>query len=183
MKVKKRNGSFEDVSFDKIIERLQKLSENYTNIDCGLIAQKVVSRMSDGMSTIELDELSSQLCMEMNTSHPEYSSLGSDISINNHHKNTKDSFYETCLTLLNNTDKIGNHSPLINDEMWNIVNNFKDIIEKMIEGRLKKYVKEICVESQPFVKNPQFSVSQIIEQTEKELGLKINFETFEKYQF
>ena len=58
-----------------------------------------------------------------------------------------------------------------------------NIIEKMIEGRLKKYVKEICVESQPFVKNPQFSVSQIIEQTEKELGLKINFDTFEKYQF
>ena len=58
-----------------------------------------------------------------------------------------------------------------------------NIIEKMIEGRLKKYVKEICVESQPFVKNPQFSVSEIIEQTEKELGLKINFDTFEKYQF
>ena len=58
-----------------------------------------------------------------------------------------------------------------------------NIIEKMIEGRLKKYVKEICVESQPFVKNPQFSVCQIIEQTEKELGLKINFDTFEKYQF
>ena len=58
-----------------------------------------------------------------------------------------------------------------------------NIIEKMIEGRLKKYVKEICVESQPFVKNPQFSVCQIIEQTENELGLKINFDTFEKYQF
>ena len=59
----------------------------------------------------------------------------------------------------------------------------ENIIEKMIEGRLKKYVKEICVESQPFVKDPQFSVSQIVEQTEKELGVKINFDTFEKYQF
>ena len=59
----------------------------------------------------------------------------------------------------------------------------ENIIEKMIEGRLKKYVKEICVESQPFVKDPQFSVSQIVEQTAKELGVKINFDTFEKYQF
>ena len=57
------------------------------------------------------------------------------------------------------------------------------IIEKMIEGRLKKYVQEICVESQPFVKDPQFSVIQIVEQTAKELGVKINFDTFEKYQF
>ncbi len=59
----------------------------------------------------------------------------------------------------------------------------ENIIEKMIEGRLKKYVKEICVESQPFVKDPQFSVSQIVEQTAKELGVKINFDIFEKFQF
>ena len=59
----------------------------------------------------------------------------------------------------------------------------ENIIEKMIEGRLKKYVKEIWVESQPFVTDPQFSVRQIVEQTAKELGVKINFDTFEKYQF
>ena len=59
----------------------------------------------------------------------------------------------------------------------------ENIIEKMIEGLLKKYVKEISVESQHFVKDPQFSVSQIVEQTAKELGVKINFDTFEKYQF
>ncbi len=59
----------------------------------------------------------------------------------------------------------------------------ENIIEKMIDGRIKKYVKEICVESQPFVKEPQFSVSQIVEKTAKELGVKVNFDTFEKYQF
>ena len=58
-----------------------------------------------------------------------------------------------------------------------------NIIEKMIEGRLKKYLKEICVESQPFVKDPQLSVSQILEQTANELGVKINFDTFAKYHF
>jgi ribonucleoside-diphosphate reductase alpha subunit len=133
MRVKKRSGSYEDVSFDKIIERLQKLSENFKHVDCGLIAQKVVSRMSDGMSTIELDELSSQLCTEMITTHPEYGKLGGDISINNHHKNTKESFYETCLVLLNNTDKIGNHTPIINTNIWTIINNYKEVIENMID--------------------------------------------------
>ena len=39
----------------------------------------------------------------------------------------------------------------------------ENIIEKMIEGRLKKFLKEICVESQPFVKDPQLSVSQLVE--------------------
>ena len=58
-----------------------------------------------------------------------------------------------------------------------------NIIEKMIEGRLNKFLKEICVESQPFVKDPQVSVSQLVENTAKELGVKINFNTYEKYQF
>ena len=58
-----------------------------------------------------------------------------------------------------------------------------NIIEKMIEGRLKKFLKEICVESQPFVKDPQISVGQLVENTAKELGVKIDFNTFEKYQF
>ena len=58
-----------------------------------------------------------------------------------------------------------------------------NIIEKMIEGRVNKFLKEICVESQPFVKDPQVSVSQLVENTAKELGVKINFNTYEKYQF
>lgn len=58
-----------------------------------------------------------------------------------------------------------------------------NIIEKMIEGRLKKFIKEICVESQPFVKDPQITVIQMVQNTAKELGVNINFDTFEKYQF
>ena len=59
----------------------------------------------------------------------------------------------------------------------------ENIIEKMIEGRLKKFLKEICVESQPFVKDPQLSVNQLVENTAKELGVKINFNKFAKFQF
>ncbi len=140
MRVKKRSGSFEDVSFDKIIERLQKLSHSYECIDVGLISQKVVSRMSDGMSTKELDELSSQLCMEMITTHPEYGKLGGDITINNHHKNTKSNMFEVTHILYNNKDCLGNHSPLINTELYNIINNNKDRIEEMIDYNRDYYI-------------------------------------------
>ena len=58
-----------------------------------------------------------------------------------------------------------------------------NIIEKMIEGRLIKFIKQICVESQPFVKDPQISVSQMVQNTANELGVNINFDRFEKYQF
>ena len=37
-----------------------------------------------------------------------------------------------------------------------------NIIEKMVEGRIAKYFKEICLLEQPFVKDPDQSVSQIL---------------------
>ena len=58
-----------------------------------------------------------------------------------------------------------------------------NIIEKMVEGRMKKFLKEVCVESQAFVKDPQISVNQLILKTSQELGVKIEFSRFEKYQF
>ena len=36
------------------------------------------------------------------------------------------------------------------------------IVDKMVEGRIQKYYKEVCLLEQPFVKNPDESVSQMI---------------------
>ena len=132
MRVKKRNGSFEDVSFDKITVRLQLLS-NDLNVDCSIIAQKVVSRMSDNMSTRELDELSSQLCIEMITNHLDYGTLGSRIAIDNHHKNTTNTLFETFQILYNNQDILGKDSPLISKNMYRLVYENKEKIEEMID--------------------------------------------------
>jgi elongation factor Ts len=40
--------------------------------------------------------------------------------------------------------------------------NPKQIIEKMVEGRLTKNFKEICLLDQPFVKNPDQTVSVFV---------------------
>lgn len=39
-----------------------------------------------------------------------------------------------------------------------------NIIEKMVQGRIKKYLKEITLLGQPFVKDPDASVAKILEQ-------------------
>lgn len=44
-----------------------------------------------------------------------------------------------------------------------------DIVEKMIEGRLRKYVNEIALTGQPFVKNPDQSVGALL----KEQGARV----------
>ena len=38
-----------------------------------------------------------------------------------------------------------------------------EIIEKMIEGRIRKYLAEISLVEQPFVKNPDQTVGQLVE--------------------
>ena len=39
----------------------------------------------------------------------------------------------------------------------------ENIVAKMVEGRLRKYLEEICLNDQPFVKNPDQKVSQFVE--------------------
>jgi elongation factor Ts len=37
------------------------------------------------------------------------------------------------------------------------------IVDKMVEGRLRKYLAEICLTGQPFVKDPDTTVGQLLE--------------------
>ena len=120
MRVIKRNGECEEVSFDKVLNRLKKLS-NDLNIDVSEIAQKVCTRIYDGVKTTALDDLAAYMCSSLSVENPEYSTLASKIIISNHHKNTSPSFSETVQILYNNKDINGEASPMISDEMYNIV--------------------------------------------------------------
>jgi len=58
-----------------------------------------------------------------------------------------------------------------------------NIIEKMIEGRLNKFKKEVCILSQPFVKNPEQTIAALLQDSGKSLGVHISLTGFIKYQF
>ena len=132
MRVIKRNDEMEDVSFDKVLNRLKNLSLGLT-IDVSEIAQKVCSRIYDGVKTYELDELAAYLCSSMSIEHPDYSILASRIIISNHHKNTSPSFSETIHILYNNKDNHDNQIPLVSDELYNIVNKNKEKLNTHID--------------------------------------------------
>ena len=125
MRVIKRNSEMEDVSFDKVLNRLKNLSSGLT-IDVSEIAQKVCSRIYDGVKTHELDELAAYLCSSMSIEHPDYSILASRIIVSNHHKNTSPSFSETIQTLYNNVDNHNNPIPLVSDELYSVVQKNKE---------------------------------------------------------
>jgi elongation factor Ts len=52
------------------------------------------------------------------------------------------------------------------------------VIEKMVEGRLKKFFNENCLIDQPFVKDPDQSVGQVVAGVAKELGAEISVAAF-----
>ena len=132
MRVIKRNGEMEDVSFDKVLNRLKNLSAGLT-IDVTEIAQKVCSRIYDGVKTYELDELAAYLCSSLSIEHPDYSILASRIIVSNHHKNTSPSFSETIQTLYNNVDNHNNPIPLVSDELYNVVSKNKEKLNTCID--------------------------------------------------
>lgn len=134
MKVINRDGIQEDIDLNKINERIQKVIKEYLNaeqIDSMEISIKVIQSIRDGISTKELDEETSRICMNLCWKNPEYGKLGSIIMISNHQKNTKWSFTQAIEKLYNNSYE-GKSCPLISTDLFNIVKNDSDIIENMI---------------------------------------------------
>ncbi len=56
------------------------------------------------------------------------------------------------------------------------------IVEKMVEGRLEKYYKEVCLMEQPFVKDPDKSIEQLVKEKIAKIGEKISIRRFTRYQ-
>lgn len=56
------------------------------------------------------------------------------------------------------------------------------IVEKMVEGRINKFFKEVCLVNQMFVKNPDLSIQAFVNQEAKKLGNieLVKFARFEK---
>lgn len=58
----------------------------------------------------------------------------------------------------------------------------EQVVDKMVEGRIKKYYQEICLLEQPFVKDPSKTVSQMINESITEIGENIQVRRFTRYQ-
>lgn len=133
MRIKKRNGSLEQLSFDKIIYRLRKLCNDgalgvLKDIDPDVVAQRVVSSIYDGVTSCELDEEAARIAVGM-TEHLQYQQLASRIIISNMHKSTQECFSEVMETLYNNN----NGTPILADDVIDIIRNHKNRLNFAID--------------------------------------------------
>ncbi|SCZ76874.1 translation elongation factor Ts [Acidaminobacter hydrogenoformans] len=56
------------------------------------------------------------------------------------------------------------------------------IIDKMVEGRVQKYYKEVCLLEQPFIKDPDVTVDQLLKNLIAKIGENISIRRFVRYE-
>jgi len=56
------------------------------------------------------------------------------------------------------------------------------IVDKMVDGRIQKYYKEVCLIEQPFVKDGDKSINQLTAEVAKEIGANISIVSFERFE-
>lgn len=63
-----------------------------------------------------------------------------------------------------------------------VKNKPPQIIDKIVEGKMKKFFKENCLLEQPFVKDDSKSVSQMLEETAKSCNGRANIKRFVRFE-
>ena len=57
-----------------------------------------------------------------------------------------------------------------------------NIVEKMITGRVEKYYKDVCLMEQTFIKNPDQTITQLINENISKIGENISIRRVTRYQ-
>ena len=56
------------------------------------------------------------------------------------------------------------------------------IVDRMVEGRVEKFYKENCLVDQPFVKNPDMTIAQYVNERIQQTGENIQIRRFVRYE-
>lgn len=56
------------------------------------------------------------------------------------------------------------------------------IVEKMVEGRVKKYYEDVCLLNQHFVKNPDLTIKDLLTEATLKIGEKLSVRRFVRYE-
>ncbi|KAK2716166.1 ribonucleoside-diphosphate reductase large subunit-like [Artemia franciscana] len=134
MYVLKRDGRHEEVHFDKITSRIQKLCYglDMDYIDPAAITFKVIGGIYSGVSTVELDNLAAETAASMTVWHADYATLAARIAVSNLHKETKKSFSEVMTDLYNIRNAKKQHSPMISEKCHKIITKHADRLNSVI---------------------------------------------------
>ena len=58
----------------------------------------------------------------------------------------------------------------------------ENIIDKIVEGKVEKFYKDICLMSQQYVKDPQKTITDVLKETIGKIGENIQIKRFARFQ-
>ncbi|HKK99080.1 MAG TPA: translation elongation factor Ts [Desulfotignum sp.] len=58
----------------------------------------------------------------------------------------------------------------------------ENIIDKIVDGKVEKFYKEICLMSQQYVKDPQKTIEDVVKETIGKIGENIHIKRFARFQ-
>ncbi|NDY73240.1 elongation factor Ts [Desulfobacter hydrogenophilus] len=58
----------------------------------------------------------------------------------------------------------------------------ENIIDKIVDGKVEKFYKEVCLLSQPYIKDPQKTVEDVLKETIGKIGENIQIRRFARFQ-
>ena len=142
MYVVKRSGDKEEIKFDKVTSRIEKLCDGLDReyVDPVAVTFKVNQGIYSGVTTVELDELAAQTCAYMSTTHPDYSVLAARICLSNLDKQTEKDYLKLATTLRNHVHpETEEYSPLVTEELLHVVQKYEDRIQQAIDAEAPLY--------------------------------------------
>eukprot|EP00798_Chlamydomonas_sp_ICE-L_P009295 gene9295-biopygen9186 len=136
-----RDGSVRPVSFDAIKERILRLisdscADLVANVDVDCIVMQTIGGMYDGITTVELDDLSARLCATMQSVHYAYDTVAACITMSNLAKRvryTMSSHGYSEVSFSQKTAFLSNHGGFLFDAQYlEFVSHNADALNKMI---------------------------------------------------
>lgn len=132
MYVVKRDGKKEPVAFEKVQARVEKAAEGLA-VQATKIAQGVLTRLVDGITTSELDGIAANLAFAWCTLHPDYGTLAARLAISNHQRNTPKTMLEAVECLDSVLDRKGEPASLLDPVFVTCVRENAAAIEARID--------------------------------------------------
>jgi len=147
LRVKKRDGRLEKAEFSKVTNRIEALASGVlrdgtiigTKLDrvsAEMVAQDVIKRIADKITTSELDEFAAKYCASLAIEDYQYTILGGRLSASNHQKNTVNSFEETMRLLYENKHPYtGEPFPILTRRVYKFIMSNSKELENMIDNK------------------------------------------------
>jgi len=126
MRVTKRNGTFEDLNFNKIAARIKRLTSGLSDtVLPDVVAQKVMSSLYDEIPTEDIDTLSAEISIGMITDDTDYEVLATRLCTSNMQKKTPATFSD-CIGRLY-------RAKIVSDEIYNLMADNTDALNMMVK--------------------------------------------------